>query len=95
LRLQHDAAEGEVLGPEEVRARIKEGLVPARGSGADSWAAKHGTVVQSFNSRGRDQSVYMSTDLNVAKGFARIVAEGHPGSKARQGIGVAPLDRRG
>jgi RNA:NAD 2'-phosphotransferase (TPT1/KptA family) len=61
---------------------LKDGLVPGSGSGGDAWAAEHGMHVQQYTFAGRDQSVYMSSDPEVAKAFARIAAKMHPGSKA-------------
>jgi hypothetical protein len=63
---------------------LKEGLVPGSGSGGDAWAAEHGMHVQTYTFAGRDQSVYMSTEPETAKAFAKIAAKMHPGSKADQ-----------
>jgi hypothetical protein len=86
-------AEGTVFLGYPTLAVMAQRAVPGSGSGGDAWAAEHGMHVQTYTFAGRGQSVYMSTEPETAKAFARIAAKMHPGSKASVLKIVVPKDQ--
>jgi len=58
------------------RAAIKEqGLIAAKGKGADAWARKRGWTVQRVQVAGQAVSVFLTADLEMAKQYADYAVE--------------------
>ena len=78
---------------------LKDGLIPARAKGADSWAKQQlgafATFAHKVGNNQRPASVYMAPKLDEAKYFARYAVQQNPGSKAVIMKVVIPPDQVG